>query len=156
MTPNISPVGGPGASEFFSGGRAPRALLKFQIWCAPGYGEGEGNFSNEIYQNVRGKSGQFVSQKLRHLASFCLHRYLLGWCEIGSRGVRSQYSPSGWGSSPPKIDEIFFDFCTKVYSPPFPLPSPPLPSPTLPSPPLPSPPLSSPSTPPPLPFPFPL
>ena len=57
MTPHISPVGGPGAPEFFFGGRAPRALLKFQIWCTPGYGEGEGNFSNEIYQNVRAKTG---------------------------------------------------------------------------------------------------
>ena len=57
MTPRISPVGGPGAPEFFFGGREPGALLKFQIWCTPGYGEGEGNFSNEIYQNVIAKLG---------------------------------------------------------------------------------------------------
>ena len=64
-----------------------------------------------------GKSGQFVPQKLRHLANFCLHTYLLDWCEIGVRGVRSQSSPSGWGSSPPKFDQIFDDFSAKVYSP---------------------------------------
>ena len=50
-------MGGPGAPEFFCGDRAPGALLKFQIWCTPVDGEGEENFSNEIYQNVIAKLG---------------------------------------------------------------------------------------------------
>ena len=57
LTTNISPVGGPGAPPIFFGGRPPGALLKFQTWCTPGYGEGEGNFSIEIYPNFRAKLG---------------------------------------------------------------------------------------------------
>ena len=49
-------MGGPGAPEIFFGGSAPRALLKFQTWCTPDYGEGEGNFSRKNCQNVGAKT----------------------------------------------------------------------------------------------------
>ena len=87
MTTNISPVGGPGASEFFSGGRAPRALLKFQIWCAPGYGEGEGNFSNEIYQNVRAKTGAIQADIFWTPRDFLLVEIFIRVTELTATGV---------------------------------------------------------------------
>ena len=55
-----SPVGGPGAPKFFWAGGP---LLKFQTWCTPGDGEGQGNFFTKFCQNVRAKTGGGLVRK---------------------------------------------------------------------------------------------
>ena len=80
-------MGGRWAPEFFCGGRAPRALLKFQIWCTPGDGEGEGSFSNEIYQNVRAKTGAIQADIFLTPREFLLAEIFTRVTELTVTGV---------------------------------------------------------------------
>jgi len=108
------PVGTGGAQNFF-GSRAWGGLLTFRTWCAPGEGEGKGNFWTKFYQNVTWPAGGIVPQKLWRTGIYFFQTYLAGICLQWPWGVRFWPSPQGPGAATPNLTQIFNVFATIVW-----------------------------------------